>query len=816
MAFWIMALVYIVGTVLYEVLRPKPQFDKPTPSSLGDFQFPTIGEGRTIPVVWGTCKLSGPMVTWYGDLRIQAIKEKVKTGLFSSKEITTGYKYYLGVQLVLCSGEIDEVLQIRFDDRRPPAGYAHTPDVTQISINAPGFFGGEDSEGGVQGSVYVYRGTATQPADSYLEARIGESLPAWRRVCYAVFRRVYLGTSPYIKAVSFVVRRCPNGLSLTGGAENIDGDANPAAMIYDILISPSSENGLGLPVGFLDVAAFRSVGQTLATEGLGLSMLQDRGTTAKDLVLEILRHIDGVIYVEPTTGLLTIRLIRNDYDPETIPVLDVDSCTVRSFARPSWGDLKNSVRIGYVSRDAGFIEKTAQAQDLAGIEVQGGEVSLQDLTLRGLSNATTAQQAAARSLAALAYPLATITIEADRSAWAFRPGAVFKLIWDPLGISGMVCRVVRVGTGRLDSGKIEIEAMEDVFAVDWTGYSTPPDSGWQDPSGDVPALTAQVALAAPYEAVKDYGSLAADVQLAVTFAAAGVTGVSLGYRAYVSDGAGGWAPPVDVPFFTPSGVLSTAIDELTSEIVVASGLDTDLVESVSAPDFSLGVNVAWIVHDGVEEFIAFQNVVQGESDITLQVIARGCLDSAPTAFPAGTRVWFISYGSQIVNIRGPVPPTVNVYNDIRSQAFNNQSEFPFTSCPTSQVVATTPARSAKVYCPTDVRFNRESYPASITGELTVSWSHRNRLGTWSYVDSGRTTSPEPGTEYDVLVYGELGTLVHTASGLTGTSWTYLEATEIAESGLARLNDHLRVVIRTYGAGRTHEASRVVECEFNRV
>jgi hypothetical protein len=190
-----------------------------------------------------------------------------------------------------------------------------------------------------------------------------------------------------------------------------------------------------------------------------------------------------------------------------------------------------------------------------------------------------------------------------------------------------------------------------------------------------------------------------------------------------------------VPFFTPSGVLSTAIDELTSEIVVASGLDTDLVESVSAPDFYLGVNVAWIVHDGVEEFVPFQNVVQGESGITLQVVARGCLDTAPTAFPAGTRVWFISYGSQIVNIRGPVPPTINVYNDIRFQAFNNQSEFPFTSCPTSQVVATTPARSAKIYCPTDVRFNGESYPASITGELTVSWSHRNRLGTWSYVGS---------------------------------------------------------------------------------
>lgn len=153
--------------------------------------------------------------------------------------------------------------------------------------------------------------------------------------------------------------------------------------------------------------------------------------------------------------------------------------------------------------------------------------------------------------------------------------------------------------------------------------------------------------------------------------------------------------------------------------------------------------------------------------------------------------------------------------DILLQPYNNQSEYNFLSCPTSQIVATTPARSAKVYCPTDVRFNGESYPALIAGELAVSWSHRNRLGTWSYVDSGKTTVPEPGAEYDILVYGELGTLVHTESGLTGTSWTDLEATEIADSGLARLNDHLRVVIRSYGAGRTHEAIREIAWELDR-
>lgn len=818
MAWWVAVLVYVVGTLLYEVLRPKPKFDAPTPSALGDFQFPTIGEGRPISFVWGTCKIAGPMVTWYGDLEVQAIKEWVRTGLFSGTHVTTGYRYSLGIQLVLCSGEINEVLQLRFDDRVPAnATYTVVADRTEVHIDEPNLFGGEDSDGGVQGDIFVYRGTAVQQPDDYLEAKIGESLPAWRRVSYAVFRHVYLGTSPYIKAVSAVVRRCPNDLGLTGGAHNINGDANPAAMIYDLLVSPPAENGLGLPQGFLDLAAFRTVGQALATEGLGLSMLQDRTTSARDLVLEILRHVDGIIYVEPSSGLLTMRLVRFDYEADDLPVLDSDSCTVKSFGRPSWGELKNTVRVAYVDRADGFTERTVQAQDLASIEVQGGEVSLQELTFRGLSNATTAQQAAARALAALAYPLATLTIEADRSAWAFRPGTVLKLVWPPLGITGMVCRVVRVGTGRLDSGKIEIDAMEDIFAVDWTAYSPPPSTGWVDPAGDVPALTAQAALAAPYEAVKDYGFQGAGVGQAAVMAARGTAGLSMGFRVYVErETQGQWEPPSDVPFFTPSGTLASSIDERTDEIVVSAGPDSNRIESVSQPDFAQGLNVAWLLHNGVEEFIAFQTVVQESGTVRLQVLARGCLDTAPTTFPAGTRVWFISYGSEIVNIRGPVPPIVTVNNWLRFQPFNNKNDYPFDSCLDSLVVATTPTRSEKVYCPTDVRFNGQSYPASITGEMTVSWSHRNRIGTWSYADSGRTSSAEPGTEYDVLVYGELGTLIHTEAGLTGTSWTYLAADEIAESGLGRLNNHLRVKVRTWGGSHTHEAIREIEWETDRL
>ena len=116
----------------------------------------------------------------------------------------------------------------------------------------------------------------------------------------------------------------------------------------------------------------------------------------------------------------------------------------------------------------------------------------------------------------------------------------------------------------------------------------------------------------------------------------------------------------------------------------------------------------------------------------------------------------------------------------------------------------------EIYCLTAVLSNGASYPSSISGELTVSCSHRNRLATWSYANSGATDEAEDGTDYDILVYGELGTLVHTETGVTGTSWTYLEADEIAESGLGRLNNHLRIITQTWGASRTHEAIREIE------
>lgn len=818
-----MVLIQIGVAVVYDLVRPKPDIESPDPAGLSDFKFPTVGEGRAIPIVWGRVLISGPMVVWFGDLRVEAWEESVSTGIFTSEDQVQFYDYYLTVDLVLCTGVVDTVLGM-WNDGEPIPGWSifnddnyqymqRFDDYSIIKVRADTLYGNPHvgGEGGPWGNIYVYHGALTQESDWYLEDKVGCDLPTYAGVSHAVMRGFYFGTSPYIKDIGIEIARWPNQLGLTGDDHRIGWDANPAAMIFELLTNPSGLNGLGIPVGNIDVDAFRSAGATLADEGLGLSMLVDTQSPAKDLILDILRHVDAVVYIEPSTGLMTMKLVRFDYTVETLPVLDETNCTVSSFARASWAQIKNQVRVQYVDRSAGFIPRTVIAQNLAAIEAAGGEVSTQDISLRGISTATNAAKACSKALAGLSYPLATLEIRGDRNAWQFRPAGVFLLNWPKLGISGMICRVTTIGKGELISGLITLQAMEDQFAIDWTAYTAPGDSEWVDPIGPVPMLTDQDAILAPYEAVKLL-SVPEGSQQAVVVASRGTGGITKGYNAIVDD--------IAKPFasFTASAVLSGPITESGTSIVAVAGPGAIHVISQNDANFDAGFNVAFLAggtdpdQTGLEEFIAFKTVVIDDvaGTITISDLARGCMDTAPSSFPADTRIWFMSYASGVVNI-GSAGAT-----QIKFQPYNNLGGYDLATCPTDTLTALDPARRHRIYCPTGVTFNTASYPVSISGELVVDWEHRNRLGQWGYADSGAHFPREPGTYYILKVYGELGTLVRTTAQIYGSIWTYPEAEEIAESGLGRLNNHLKVVITTYGDTGHTPALREIIWEFDRV
>ena len=77
---WEQIVIWIATAVISYALTPKPKLPKDAaPTTIDDFDFPTAEDGREIPVLFGTREVSGPNVVWYGDLRTEAIKEKVKT-----------------------------------------------------------------------------------------------------------------------------------------------------------------------------------------------------------------------------------------------------------------------------------------------------------------------------------------------------------------------------------------------------------------------------------------------------------------------------------------------------------------------------------------------------------------------------------------------------------------------------------------------------------------------------------------------------------------------------------------------------------------
>lgn len=66
--------ILVVSAFITAAMIPKPE--QPKPAELSDFDAPTAEEGRPIPVVFGTVRVTGPNVLWYGDLYTQAITQK--------------------------------------------------------------------------------------------------------------------------------------------------------------------------------------------------------------------------------------------------------------------------------------------------------------------------------------------------------------------------------------------------------------------------------------------------------------------------------------------------------------------------------------------------------------------------------------------------------------------------------------------------------------------------------------------------------------------------------------------------------------------
>jgi hypothetical protein len=207
---WKQILIWVATAVLTYALTPRPKIPKDrAPATIDDFDFPTAEDGREIPVLFGTREVSGPNVVWFGDLRTGRIREKVDRGLFrSSKRVTVGYKYFLGMHKGLVHGPVDSLNRIRVADKVVWVG--SLTGNQSVEISRPEMFGGTKTggEGGIEGTFTFADGDPLQLASPYLQDNLGEPIPAFRGITCAILEQMYVTAfSPYLKPWAFYLTR---------------------------------------------------------------------------------------------------------------------------------------------------------------------------------------------------------------------------------------------------------------------------------------------------------------------------------------------------------------------------------------------------------------------------------------------------------------------------------------------------------------------------------------------------------------------------------------------------------------------------------
>lgn len=685
----------------------------------------------------------------------------------SSKKVTVGYKYYLGMHMVLCHGPIDSIDAIEVDGK---TAWSSGTTGGAITINSPNLFGGESREGGVSGVVDIEMGSQTQGRNAYLQARLGTNIPAYRGVVGAVLRQVYVGLNPYLKRWSFWGKRInvrQDGIPqwyLARAA--IGNDMNPAHIIRECLTDP--DWGMGYPEADIDNAAFTAAADQLHTEGMGMSILWDRSVQLDEFIGMVLKHIDGALYVDRNTGRFVLKLARGGYSIPSLLVLDEDSVErITDFKRNTIGELTNSVTVVFWDATTGK-NNSVTVQDIALAAQQGATVGT-TIQYPGFTNGTIATQVAARDLKALSIPLASATIYANRKAAGLNIGDVFVLSWPRYGVTQMVMRVTNIELGSLDSNLVKIQAIEDVFALSAAIYAPPPPSGWVNPNNPPAPCPYHCVIEAPFwELVQRMGETDARALPATAgfVVATGVRPSSDASNAKLyTDVTGVWEEAGTVDF-CPTAILTAAVSSNTTTFPIGTGVDLDVVQV------------------GTYALIDSELVrIDAVSDTSLTV-GRGVLDTVAKPHAVGARLFFADafFESDAVEY------ATGENADIRILPSTGLGTLALASAPTQSV--TMVARQHKPYPPGQFRINSQAYPDAVRGDqnITVGWTHRDRLQqTATLVDeTAGSIGPEAGTTYTCRLLMAGGSVLVTHSGLTGTGDTFTLAEMGANYGRLRI------------------------------
>lgn len=532
---------------------------------------------------------------------------------------------------------------------------------------------------------------------------------------------------------------------------------NPAHIVYQSLTDPTW--GLGYPVAQIDEDSFEAAADTLFDEGLGLCMIWNQQSSIEDFVQQVLDHMGGLYYADPKTGKFKLKLLRNDYDPETLTIYDESSIiSIDKFERPGYGETVNEITVVFDDFSIGK-ESAITVQDLANIQAQGAVVS-QTRQYPGLPTSTLAARIGERDLIAASTPLAKCQITVNRSAWEEAPGEVIKVSWDKLGLNEVIFRVLTINYGTLDNGRLVIDLAEDVYGLPASSYSVQEPGGFVPPNTSPSPANIQDVLETPYWDIAR-GISAADLSFLdptsgfVMAVASTTNGLNLGFDIYTRISPAEYATNDVSGTFSPSALTTAALGR--SDTIVPFG------SSIRTSSVSVGDRV--LVGTGAAA--EFMEVIGFDSDGNLEV-NRGILDTTPQEHASGARLFFNQSDFGVDTTERSLGDVV----DVKLSVFSTGGELGIATATAMQIEMA--QRFYRPYPPGKIRLNGENFPATVENDVTVTWAHRDRLQQLvSYVSQDENSiGPEAGTIYNVYYYLE-DVLVHSDIAVSGTTSNYV-------------------------------------------
>lgn len=548
------------------------------------------------------------------------------------------------------------------------------------------------------------------------------------------------------------------------GAFGAGPDMNPAHIIRECLTNRDWGLGYsGVEIG----ASFTAAADRLFTEGFGLSLIWQQDGSIEEFIGTVLDHIDATLFIDRRSGLWELKLIRADYDPDTLPVFDETNVVDWGrLGRRAPSDLVNSVTVRFTdptTDDTGAVSVT----DTARVQAMG-EVIATTLDYPGIRAQNLAVRVAERDLRALSAPLLTGEIVVTRAGADLAPGDVIRLRSERLELADVAMRISEIGQGDGRDNGIRLRIAEDAFALGTTAVA-----GGRMPTGTAVAtppraLTRRVVAEAPYWLlVRELGHSEADRLLAEdpdagTLVATGERPSADALAAALWINAGTGPAQEGSVAFAPSALLAADLPANPEARVVPVTGWSDIGE----------VGIGTLASIG-GEFVRIDGI--GTDAIT---VGRGCLDTIPRAHAAGTPVVFFDDVARLTETSWAAGETMAV----RLLPETGRGTLAFAAAPEDTV--TLDRRALRPLPPGNFRADGSFEGPFWTGApVTFSWAHRDRLTQTSPVIADHMAGdigPEPGTTYALAALAldaagaELGP-VHAETGITGTARTLAAA-----------------------------------------